>query len=168
MEPEGEVLNPSPFPGQVQFGCGKLLVTGQWHHLTVTVAKEAKKSCIVSAYINGQMVGSAKVKALCIDLMPDVCLSLLFIFMSPCAYHDFSLLTWETQSMMICIYNTCRSALWLSGVRNPYKPGCIFAAFQKYVISLYWCFELVLPLPLSMQITRAILSGDAHLRVGVT
>lgn len=71
MEPEGEVLNPSPFPGQVKFGCGKLLVTGQWHHLTVTVAKEAKKSCIVAAYINGQMLGSAKVKALCIDIVPD-------------------------------------------------------------------------------------------------
>uniref|UniRef100_A0A8B9C663 WDFY family member 4 n=1 Tax=Anser brachyrhynchus TaxID=132585 RepID=A0A8B9C663_9AVES len=64
MEPEGEVLNPSLFPGQVQFGCGKMLVTGQWHHLTVTVAKEAKKSCIVSAYINGQTLGSAKMRYL--------------------------------------------------------------------------------------------------------
>jgi len=68
MEPEGEVLNPSQFPGQVQFGCGSLLVTGQWLHLAVTVAKEAKKNCIVSAYINGQTLGSAKVKAHCIDL----------------------------------------------------------------------------------------------------
>ncbi|XP_056350777.1 WD repeat- and FYVE domain-containing protein 4 [Oenanthe melanoleuca] len=64
MEPEGEVLNPSPFPGQVQFGCGKLVVTGQWHHLAVTVAKETKKNCIVSAYINGQMLGSAKMQYL--------------------------------------------------------------------------------------------------------
>jgi len=62
MEPEGEVQNISPFPEQVQFGCGKLLVTGQWHHLTVTVAKEAKKNCTVSAFINGQMLGSAKVR----------------------------------------------------------------------------------------------------------
>lgn len=95
MEPEGEVLNPSPLPGQVQFGCGKLLVTGQWHHLTVTVAKEAKKNCIVSAYINGQMLGSAKVKALCIDLVPDFCLASLaslLIFISQCTYHDFSVL----------------------------------------------------------------------------
>lgn len=62
MEPEGEVQNISPFPEQVQFDCDKLLVTGQWHHLTVTVAKEAKKNCIVSAFINGQMLGSAKVR----------------------------------------------------------------------------------------------------------
>lgn len=82
MEPEVEVLNPSPFPRQVKFGCGKLLVTGQWHHLTVTVAKEAKKTCVVSAYINGQMLGSAKVKALCIDLVPGFGLALLFISIS--------------------------------------------------------------------------------------
>lgn len=71
MEPEGEVLNPSLFPGQVQFGCGKMLVTGQWHHLTVTVAKEAKKSCIVSAYINGQTLGSAKVRTFYIERVSD-------------------------------------------------------------------------------------------------
>lgn len=92
MEPEGENINPSPFPGQVQFGCGKLLITGQWHHLTVTVAKEAKKNCIVSAYINGQMLGSAKVKALYIDLVPDICLSLFLIFISLCTYQYFPVL----------------------------------------------------------------------------
>lgn len=64
MEPEGEVPAPSVVPVQVQFGCGKLLVTGQWHHLVVTVAKEMKRNCIVSAYINGQMLGSAKVNIL--------------------------------------------------------------------------------------------------------
>lgn len=80
MEPEGEVVNPSPFPGQVHFVCGKLLLTGQWHHLTVIVAKEAKKNCIVSAYINGQMLGSAKVKALSIGLVLYICLSLLLVF----------------------------------------------------------------------------------------
>lgn len=93
MEPEDEVLNPSPIPGQVQFGCGKLLVTGQWHHLTVTVAKEAKKNCIVSAYINGQMLGSAKVKDVCTDFVPDICLLLLFILILLCILHDVSVLT---------------------------------------------------------------------------
>ncbi|XP_071604883.1 WD repeat- and FYVE domain-containing protein 4 isoform X1 [Heliangelus exortis] len=74
MEPEGEILNPSLFPRQVQFGCGKCLVTGQWHHLTVTVAKEEKKNCIVSAYINGQMLGSAKI--LYIQPFPGSCTSM--------------------------------------------------------------------------------------------
>lgn len=92
MEPEVEVLNPSPFPRQVKFGCGKLLVTGQWHHLTVTVAKEAKKNCVVSAYINGQLLGSAKVKALCIDLVPGFGLALLFISTSQCTFHTLSVI----------------------------------------------------------------------------
>uniref|UniRef100_A0A8C3LJ58 WDFY family member 4 n=1 Tax=Chrysolophus pictus TaxID=9089 RepID=A0A8C3LJ58_CHRPC len=74
MEPEGEVQNISPFPEQVQFGCGKLLVTGQWHHLTVTVAKEAKKNCIVSAFINGQMLGSAKMRYF--QMLPGSCISM--------------------------------------------------------------------------------------------
>lgn len=74
MEPEGEVQNISPFPEQVQFGCGKLLVTGQWHHLTVTVAKEAKKNCTVSAFINGQMLGSAKMRYF--QTLPGSCVSM--------------------------------------------------------------------------------------------
>ncbi|XP_031463573.1 WD repeat- and FYVE domain-containing protein 4 isoform X1 [Phasianus colchicus] len=74
MEPEGEVQNISPFPEQVQFGCGKLLVTGQWHHLTVTVAKETKKNCIVSAFINGQMLGSAKMRYF--QMLPGSCISM--------------------------------------------------------------------------------------------
>ncbi|XP_052533656.1 WD repeat- and FYVE domain-containing protein 4 isoform X2 [Tympanuchus pallidicinctus] len=74
MEPEGEVQNISPFPEQVQFDCGKLLVTGQWHHLTVTVAKEAKKNCIVSAFINGQMLGSAKMRYF--HMLPGNCISM--------------------------------------------------------------------------------------------
>ncbi|XP_019355019.2 WD repeat- and FYVE domain-containing protein 4 [Alligator mississippiensis] len=74
MEPEGEVPAPSVVPVQVQFGCGKLLVTGQWHHLVVTVAKEMKRNCIVSAYINGQMLGSAKMQYL--QPLPGGCISM--------------------------------------------------------------------------------------------
>ncbi|XP_065602222.1 WD repeat- and FYVE domain-containing protein 4 isoform X2 [Cyrtonyx montezumae] len=74
MEPEGEVQNLSPFPEQVQFSCGKLLITGQWHHLTVTVAKEAKKNCIVSAFINGQLLGSAKMRYF--QVLPGSCISM--------------------------------------------------------------------------------------------
>ncbi|XP_039224532.1 WD repeat- and FYVE domain-containing protein 4-like isoform X2 [Crotalus tigris] len=47
---------------QAQFRCAPLLVTGQWHHLAVTVAKETKQICTVSAYLNGSLVGSAKMQ----------------------------------------------------------------------------------------------------------
>uniref|UniRef100_A0A8C0ERL9 DUF4704 domain-containing protein n=1 Tax=Bubo bubo TaxID=30461 RepID=A0A8C0ERL9_BUBBB len=101
MEPEGEVLNSSPFPGQVQFGCGKLLVTGQWHHLTVTVAKEAKKNCIVSAYINGQMLGSAKMQYLqplpgsCISMEPSSFIDVYGYISTPRIWKQKSSLTWR-------------------------------------------------------------------------
>uniref|UniRef100_A0A8C8BHA2 WDFY family member 4 n=1 Tax=Otus sunia TaxID=257818 RepID=A0A8C8BHA2_9STRI len=101
MEPEGEVLNSSPFPGQVQFGCGKLLVTGQWHHLTVTVAKEAKKNCIVSAYINGQMLGSAKMQYLqplpgsCISMEPSSFIDVYGYIATPRIWKQKSSLTWR-------------------------------------------------------------------------
>uniref|UniRef100_A0A663EJ85 WDFY family member 4 n=1 Tax=Aquila chrysaetos chrysaetos TaxID=223781 RepID=A0A663EJ85_AQUCH len=101
MEPEGEIINPSPFPGQVQFGCGKLLVTGQWHHLTVTVAKEAKKNCIVSAYINGQMLGSAKMQYLqplpgsCISMEPSSFIDVYGYIATPRIWKQKSSLTWR-------------------------------------------------------------------------
>lgn len=134
MEPEGEVLNPSPFPRQVQFACGKLVVAGQWHHLAVTVAKEGKKNCIVSAYVNGQMLGSAKVKALCTDLVPDFCLALLFIFTSQCTYHHFSVLIWETPSMVINTCNTCHSAgcEWSETSR---KQGVLVLLFRSMFLA---------------------------------
>uniref|UniRef100_A0A8B9MDJ5 WDFY family member 4 n=1 Tax=Accipiter nisus TaxID=211598 RepID=A0A8B9MDJ5_9AVES len=101
MEPEGENINPSPFPGQVQFGCGKLLVTGQWHHLTVTVAKEAKKNCIVSAYINGQMLGSAKMQYLqplpgsYISMEPSSFIDVYGYIATPRIWKQKSSLTWR-------------------------------------------------------------------------
>ncbi|XP_072726966.1 WD repeat- and FYVE domain-containing protein 4 [Ciconia boyciana] len=101
MEPEGEVPNPSPFPGQVQFGCGKLLVTSQWHHLTVTVAKETKKNCIVSAYINGQMLGSAKMQYLqplpgsCISMEPSSFIDVYGYIATPRIWKQKSSLTWR-------------------------------------------------------------------------
>ncbi|KAF2979672.1 hypothetical protein EK904_003027 [Melospiza melodia maxima] len=101
MEPEAEVLNPSPFPRQVKFGCGKLLVTGQWHHLTVTVAKEAKKNCIVSSYINGQMLGSAKMQYLqplpgsCISMDPSSFVDVYGYIATPRIWKHKSSLTWR-------------------------------------------------------------------------
>ncbi|XP_061857387.1 WD repeat- and FYVE domain-containing protein 4 isoform X3 [Colius striatus] len=101
MEPEGEILNPSSFPGQVQFGCGKLLVTGQWHHLTVTADKESKKSCIVSAYINGQMLGSAKMQYLqslpgsCISMEPSSFVDVYGYISTPRIWKQKSSLTWR-------------------------------------------------------------------------
>ncbi|XP_028916530.1 WD repeat- and FYVE domain-containing protein 4 isoform X1 [Ornithorhynchus anatinus] len=58
MEPE-ETSEP-PAGSRVQFKCVKLITTGQWHHLAIVVAKEMKRTCVVRAFIDGQLVGSAK------------------------------------------------------------------------------------------------------------
>lgn len=167
MEPEGEVLNLSPFPGQVQFGCGKLLVTGQWHHLTVTVAKESKKSCVVSAYINGQMLGSAKVKVLCIDLVPDFCLAILFIFIFPCTNHNSSVLFWESQSMMIYVCNTCHCAgcEWSQKSRQNRVYLCCFLEVCSQLILMLWTSS---PLPLQHVDNQGNLCGDAPVEWGIS
>ncbi|XP_062983461.1 WD repeat- and FYVE domain-containing protein 4 [Elgaria multicarinata webbii] len=62
MEPKSEGLIQSSVLSQVQFSCAELLVTGQWHHLAVTVTKETKQICTISAYINGHIIGSAKMQ----------------------------------------------------------------------------------------------------------
>lgn len=60
MEPEDES---EPSAGrQLRVRCGQLLACGQWHHLAVVVTKEMKKNCNVSTYLDGQVIGSAKVR----------------------------------------------------------------------------------------------------------
>ncbi|XP_030059030.1 WD repeat- and FYVE domain-containing protein 4 [Microcaecilia unicolor] len=62
MEPE---IMPAVYPTApttVQFNCSQMLAAGQWHHLAVVVAKEVKRNSIVSAYIDGQIIGSAKMQ----------------------------------------------------------------------------------------------------------
>ncbi|XP_019902981.2 WD repeat- and FYVE domain-containing protein 4 isoform X2 [Esox lucius] len=58
MEPE--MRPPSQLPGCLRFKCSSYLTPGQWHHLTVVMAKDMKKTCNVSAYLNGKSVGVAK------------------------------------------------------------------------------------------------------------
>lgn len=52
---------PTALPTTVRFKCSKQLMPGLWHHLVVTMAKDIKKSCKVTAYLNGEMIGTSKV-----------------------------------------------------------------------------------------------------------
>ncbi|MBZ3885028.1 WD repeat- and FYVE domain-containing protein 4 [Sciurus carolinensis] len=79
MEPEDES---EPSAGrQLQVRCGQLLVCGQWHHLAVVVTKEMKRNCIVSTYLDGQVIGSAKM--LYIQALPGP-----FLSMDPSSFVD--------------------------------------------------------------------------------
>ncbi|XP_068183056.1 WD repeat- and FYVE domain-containing protein 4 isoform X2 [Antennarius striatus] len=59
---EPEVCTPTPLPTSLRFRCSSVLVPGQWHHLVVVIAKDLKKSCLASAYINGKAVGTGKMR----------------------------------------------------------------------------------------------------------
>lgn len=59
MEPE--VSTPTSLPTSLRFRCSSKLVPGQWHHLAVVMAKDVKKSCLVSVYFNGIAFGTGKV-----------------------------------------------------------------------------------------------------------
>ncbi|KAM9197870.1 WD repeat- and FYVE domain-containing protein 4 [Dugong dugon] len=72
MEPE-DVAEPSA-GRQLQVRCGQLLACGQWHHLAVVVTKEMKRNCTVSTYLDGQVIGSAKM--LYIQSLPGPFLSM--------------------------------------------------------------------------------------------
>nr|XP_056706521.1 WD repeat- and FYVE domain-containing protein 4 [Euleptes europaea] len=81
MEPKCENVGQSSAFSRVQFSCAGLLVTGQWHHLAVTAATETKRICIVSAYLDGQLLGSAKMQY--IQLFPGN-----FVSMDPSSFID--------------------------------------------------------------------------------
>ncbi|XP_006897794.1 PREDICTED: WD repeat- and FYVE domain-containing protein 4-like [Elephantulus edwardii] len=79
MEPE-DIAEPSA-GRQLQVRCGQLLACGQWHHLAVVVTKEMKKNCTVSTYLDGQIIGSAKM--LYIQALPGP-----FLSMDPSSFVD--------------------------------------------------------------------------------
>ncbi|KAF3708270.1 WD repeat- and FYVE domain-containing protein 4 [Channa argus] len=59
---EPEVSTPTSLSTSLRFRCSTMLVPGQWHHLVVVMAKDVKKSCMTSAYINGKAVGTGKMR----------------------------------------------------------------------------------------------------------
>ncbi|XP_078386858.1 WD repeat- and FYVE domain-containing protein 4 [Cetorhinus maximus] len=46
----------------VEFDVSKYLLVGQWHHLAVVLSKDARKNTTVLAYLNGNLVGTAKIQ----------------------------------------------------------------------------------------------------------
>ncbi|KAI4877629.1 hypothetical protein NFI96_022988 [Prochilodus magdalenae] len=72
MEPE--VRTPTTLPVTVRFRCSRQLMPGQWHHLVVALAKDMKKSCKVSAYLNGEVIGTSKMKY--IQPFPGQCIAM--------------------------------------------------------------------------------------------
>ncbi|XP_049646593.1 WD repeat- and FYVE domain-containing protein 4 [Suncus etruscus] len=79
MEPEDDL---EPSAGRhLRVRCGQLLTCDQWHHLAVVITKEVKRNCTVSTYLDGQVIGSAKM--LYIQALPGS-----FLSMDPSSFVD--------------------------------------------------------------------------------
>ena len=59
MEPE--LSSPTSLATSLRFRFASVVIPGQWHHLTVVLTKDIKKSCVASVYLNGKAVGTGKV-----------------------------------------------------------------------------------------------------------
>ncbi|XP_067876782.1 WD repeat- and FYVE domain-containing protein 4 isoform X2 [Heterodontus francisci] len=46
----------------VEFDVSKYLLVGQWYHLAVVLSKDARRSTTVLAYLNGKVIGTAKIQ----------------------------------------------------------------------------------------------------------
>ncbi|KAG7462495.1 hypothetical protein MATL_G00185510 [Megalops atlanticus] len=99
MEPE--VHTPTPLSASVRFKCAKQLVPGQWHHLVVVLAKDIKKSCKLTAYLNGKMFGVAKMKYIqpfpgqCISMDPTAVIDVCGIIGTPSLWKQRTSLIWR-------------------------------------------------------------------------
>ncbi|KAM6956344.1 WD repeat- and FYVE domain-containing protein 4 [Aplochiton taeniatus] len=99
MEPE--VCTPSPLPAILRFKCSSHLVPGQWHHLAVVMAKEVKKSCRVSAYLNNKLVGAAKMRYVqpfpgqYVSMDPTAVIDVCALIGTPSLWKEHAALVWR-------------------------------------------------------------------------
>ncbi|XP_038152382.1 WD repeat- and FYVE domain-containing protein 4 [Cyprinodon tularosa] len=99
MEPE--VCTPTSLPSSLRFRCSSMLVPGQWHHLAVVLAKDVKKSCVTSAYINGKPVGTGKMKYIqpfpgqFVSMDPTAVIDVYGLIGTPVMWKDHAALVWR-------------------------------------------------------------------------
>ncbi|XP_045926188.1 WD repeat- and FYVE domain-containing protein 4 isoform X1 [Micropterus dolomieu] len=99
MEPE--VCTPTSLPTSLRFLCSSMLVPGQWHHLTVVMAKDVKKSCLASAYFNGKAVGTGKMKYIqpfpgqCVSMDPTAVIDVYGLIGTPALWKEHAALVWR-------------------------------------------------------------------------
>ncbi|XP_041866182.1 WD repeat- and FYVE domain-containing protein 4 isoform X2 [Melanotaenia boesemani] len=99
MEPE--VSTPTSLPTSLRFRCSSLLVPGQWHHLVVVMAKDMKKSCLMSAYFNGKAVGTGKMKYIqpfpgqYVSMDPTAVIDVYGLIGTPAPWKEHAALVWR-------------------------------------------------------------------------
>ncbi|XP_056616257.1 WD repeat- and FYVE domain-containing protein 4 isoform X2 [Triplophysa dalaica] len=99
MEPE--VQSPSTLSSSVRIKCSQHLLSAQWHHLCLVMAKGIKKSCLVTVYINGAAVGTARMKYIqpfpgpCISMDPSAVIDVCGIIGTPSIWKQHAALIWR-------------------------------------------------------------------------
>ncbi|XP_023679913.1 WD repeat- and FYVE domain-containing protein 4 isoform X2 [Paramormyrops kingsleyae] len=99
MEPDSQAH--SSLPAVLRFNTSKQLVPAQWHHLVLTIAKDIKKNCWVTVYLNGTKIGTSKMKyiqpfpGLCISMDPTRVIDVCGIIGTPLLWKQPSSLIWR-------------------------------------------------------------------------
>ncbi|XP_077585653.1 WD repeat- and FYVE domain-containing protein 4 isoform X2 [Stigmatopora nigra] len=98
---ESEVSTPTSLPTSLRFRCSNLLVPSQWHHLVVVMAKDVKKSCVASAYFDGKVLGTGKMKYVqpfpgkCASMDPTAVIDIYAFIGTPTLWKDHAALVWR-------------------------------------------------------------------------
>ncbi|XP_041645058.1 WD repeat- and FYVE domain-containing protein 4 isoform X2 [Cheilinus undulatus] len=99
MEPE--VSTPTSLPTSLRFRCSSMLIPGQWHHLTVVLAKEVKKNCLVTAYFNSKAVGTRKMRYIqpfpgqYVSMDPTAVIDVYGLIGTPALWKEHAALVWR-------------------------------------------------------------------------
>ncbi|XP_042357670.1 WD repeat- and FYVE domain-containing protein 4 isoform X2 [Plectropomus leopardus] len=99
MEPE--ICSPTSLPTSLRFRCSSMLVPSQWHHLAVVMAKDVKKSCLTSAYLNGKAVGTGKMRYIqpfpgqYVSMDPAAVIDVYGLIGTPALWKEHAALVWR-------------------------------------------------------------------------
>ncbi|XP_042565532.1 WD repeat- and FYVE domain-containing protein 4 isoform X2 [Clupea harengus] len=99
MEPD--VGTPTTLPSSVRFKCSQQLSPAQWHHLTLVLAKDVKRSCKVTAYLDAKVIGSAKMQYIkpfpgqCVSMDPTAVIDVCGIIGTPSLWKQHASLVWR-------------------------------------------------------------------------
>ncbi|XP_029305197.1 LOW QUALITY PROTEIN: WD repeat- and FYVE domain-containing protein 4 [Cottoperca gobio] len=99
MEPEVSTL--TSLPTTLRFPCSNMLVPGQWHHLAVVMAKDVKKTCVTSAYLNSKAVGTGKMRYIqpfpgqYASMDPAAVIDVYGLIGTPALWKDHAALVWR-------------------------------------------------------------------------
>lgn len=122
MEPE--VQSPSMLSSSVRFKCSQHLLSGQWNHLCMVMAKGIKKSCLVTVYLNAEAIGTARMKYIqpfpgqCISMDPSAVIDVCGIIGTPSIWKQHAALVWRVGPT--CLFEEVLSS---GHVETIYKLG---------------------------------------------